>query len=289
MVAPGSPTLPVRPGAGPRWCRPERRAARSRRRVRRSRMASAAAQSRDSRARRRSARSASTNGAMSSRGSRESWAAISPRQTIAPRRRGPGGGQRIRLVRVARPGLDRLFQGQDRPHRRLSVALVEGSVEDPVEFRHFVAQGPRAQTRPRAPLRLVPPARLQTSEPNPRPRPRARRSGMVVPAGKTTLRPSLRTVTTPNPSTEAVRASRSNTRAVCPSTPRTKTSGGQLGLQDPQPPLAQVAEARVVVAALGVVVVRDHGYRQAQRPQQVQARRASAAPRRPCRSRRPES
>ena len=60
----------------------------------------------------------------------------------------------------------------------------------------------------------------------------------------------------PLPTTVAVRSSRSSTTAVCSSTPRTNASGGN-GLHQRQPVLAEVAEAGVVVAALGVVVVRD--------------------------------
>ena len=61
-------------------------------------------------------------------------------------------------------------------------------------------------------------------------------------------------------------------------------------LEVPQPSLAHVAEAGVVVAALGVVVVGDDGRAQAGRGARGgRALRASAGRRRPCRSRRPGS
>ena len=45
----------------------------------------------------------------------------------------------------------------------------------------------------------------------------------------------------------------------------------QLVLEHPQPMLAEIAKARVVVAAFGVVVVRHDGHGQPDRRQQVQA------------------
>ena len=59
--------------------------------------------------------------------------------------------------------------------------------------------------------------------------------------------------------------------AVWLSTPRTNDAVGQHRLEVPQPPLAHVAEAGVVVAALGVVVVGDDGRAQAgRRAEQVE-------------------
>ena len=73
------------------------------------------------------------------------------------------------------------------------------------------------------------------------------------------------------------RRSRSRTSAVWLSTPRTNVPGGQLPLQHPQPALAHVAEAGVVVAALGVVVVGDdRGPQAGRRPEQVEPVAASA-------------
>ena len=99
-------------------------------------------------------------------------------------------------------------------------------------------------------------------------------------------RPCARTVTPPWPTTSARRSSRSRCRAVCSSTPSTKAPSGSSRLQQRQALLAQVAEAGVVGAALGVVVVGDEGHVEAQRCEQVEARRPTRVPRPPCRSRR---
>ena len=87
------------------------------------------------------------------------------------------------------------------------------------------------------------------------------------------------------------RPSRSRDRGRAPCGCRCRgsnVSAGSAASSDLQPSLAHVAEARVVVAALGVVVVRDDGGAQAGRGTRGdRALRASAGPRRPCRSRRP--
>ena len=53
--------------------------------------------------------------------------------------------------------------------------------------------------------------------------------------------------------------------------PEHEVPRGKEGLQDPQPGLAQVAEARVVAAALGVVVVGDDRHGEAEGGEQVES------------------
>ena len=100
---------------------------------------------------------------------------------------------------------------------------------------------------------------------------RSPRSASVVPAPNRVLRPATRTVTPPRPATLASPVSRSRTSAVWLSTPEHERAVGEHRLEGPQPALAHVAEAGVVGAALGVVVVgHDGGSQPGRRTQQVE-------------------
>jgi hypothetical protein len=55
---------------------------------------------------------------------------------------GPGGSQCVGLVRVVRPGLDRLLEAEDGADGGRRVAFLERGVEDGLEPGHFLAQQP---------------------------------------------------------------------------------------------------------------------------------------------------
>ena len=95
--------------------------------------------------------------------------------------------------------------------------------------------------------------------------------GRLDPGSMMALRPAARTVTLPRPSTAAVPAPASRMSAVCEIDAQHEVTRRQLLLQQSQAALAEVAEAGVVRAALGVVVVGDDRGVQAQVGQQVQA------------------
>ena len=129
--------------------------------------------------------------------------------------------------------------------------------------------GGRTRLPGRSPTRVERSARRRRSSPPGR----RRRSAIGTDSPVATVHDDerWRTVTVPMPATVAVPASRSRMRAVCSSTPRTKTSSGSWLLQERQPALAHVAVPGVVVAALGVVVVGHHRRPQAGLGQQVEA------------------
>ncbi len=177
---------------------------------------------------------------------------------------GPRAVRIVGLKRVGRPVADGAVEIQDRlgglgrpprGDRRLERLLEPGRprraaaiAATPVRWRSPASQR-AAAAAPSVARRAVSASPRAAASSSSRP--------SFVPAGNTRDRPRRRTVTPPRPETATVFASRSATSTVCSSMPSTHASSGQHALHHREPPLAEITEARVVRAALGVVVVRD--------------------------------
>ena len=93
---------------------------------------------------------------------------------------------------------------------------------------------------------------------------------MVAPGPITRLRPAARTVAPPRPSTVAVPDFEVEQQGRVRVDAQHEDVIGQLSLEAREAALAEVAEARVVGATLGVVVVGDDGHAQAQGSEDVE-------------------
>ena len=189
---------------------------------------------------------------------------------MSERKGGPGRVQVGTVVASTDPALDRLIELEQRADGGMDVTFRRGrrheGALDPGRPRRgrVIPEAPTAgSVRPRragSRRRMRPAGRLSAGD-SARSSSAAWASASIVSSrcrsGRRGSDHRTRTVTPPRPNTSAVRASRSRTSAVWLSTPRTKTSARQRPFEHPQPSLAHVAEPGVVVAALGVVVVRD--------------------------------